>query len=62
MSKVEIETVLRGGDVDNVKTSTYGLEKALRYKWKNGVVPFELDASVSKLLITVLPLHFIHEG
>ncbi|XP_057290143.1 astacin-like metalloprotease toxin 5 [Hydractinia symbiolongicarpus] len=48
---LEVKWTSRGGDVDKVEANTYGLQKALRYKWKNGVVPFELDASVKNKVL-----------
>ncbi len=63
MSKEQIETAVRGGDVDKeVSKNTFGLKKSKYSRWPNGVVYYTLSKSVSKycgsLLILLFPSSF----
>ncbi|XP_057296148.1 blastula protease 10-like [Hydractinia symbiolongicarpus] len=46
MSKLQIDTALKGGDVDKINAG-YAIQKSTWYRWKNGVVPYVFHSSIS---------------
>ena len=43
MSKEQINVAMQGGDVDAIGQNTYGVQSSKRYRWKDGIVPYDLS-------------------
>jgi len=57
MSKEQIETAVRGGDVDKeVSKNTFGLKKSKYSRWPNGVVYYTLSKSVKNAVLNKVGL------